>query len=185
MKPQPFSEILDQLYLAADEQGSVVTSLADLCTASGYSQATVRRALDAIQAAGEALIERKRGRGGGYRIVLTGLSTIPENPEHNLSTIPEHAMPLENSAQAELRSATEPEQNSLGSDDEHNSEHNSVPDWVRGSWVPAELPADVRMRGAQFFKEVREGLLPNKPKGQKAKVVKDLEPLPKQTPKAP
>lgn len=170
MKDDSLAVVLRAIRQAADDRGYLSVTLDELVAATGLSRSTIRRALGDLAA--ERTIESRasRGPGGGYLIRLRGLNTIEHNSEHNS----DFAMPLENFGSGGLR-PLEPEPNSLATAELNTIEHN----WPTGRWTPPELPADVRKRGAQFFSEVRLGLLPNKAKAPNDKGVNRLEPLAK------
>lgn len=178
MRDASLDKVLQVLESRADEAGLLAVNVDELCDATGYSRATVKRAIQELGEHGAIAIDSKRGRGGGYRIGLRKPEKGSEKGSEmaqKLSPIREHAMPFEKRDQDGLTSIPDPDPFSHDSETEPNSAQ-----YVRGpGWLPAELPADVRKRGAQFFKEVRLSLLPNKPKANDSKGVHRLEPLPK------
>lgn len=117
MRDASLDAVLDAIRTAADDRGFLSANVDQVCTATGYSRATIKRAMQELAAARTISIEPKRGPGGGFRIQLRKGSATEPNSEPNLSPIANHATPLKSStsnfvAQSSKTCATPAEPNS-------------------------------------------------------------------------
>jgi len=185
VKPSNVDFVRSAILSFVDESGHGTATRGQIAVRAGLSEATVKRAIQQIQATGSLIIECKKGHSGGYlfadpkrvkRVSQTGQTGQPNGSES-------FAMPcLYQSGQGPSDTdltrldATQTGQQTGQPDPIAASPAYRGPQYVH---IP-EMDKETRMRGAQFMREVRLSLVPRK--ARNGSIVESLEPLPKQPP---